>query len=77
MGREGFEPSTLGLRVRLNDLQCRAANRNCLQIGRFQAATNCKELHRAETSPYGAFVRAPLLARATLGTACADKPLVR
>jgi hypothetical protein len=35
LGREGFEPSTLGLRVRLGELQRKAVNGNSLQLRRF------------------------------------------
>jgi hypothetical protein len=35
MGREGFEPSTLGLRVQANELQQIAAHRKILQIAPF------------------------------------------
>ena len=34
MGREGIEPSTLGLRVRTDMMKVAMANRNFLQIGR-------------------------------------------
>jgi hypothetical protein len=52
MGRAGFEPATLGLKVRLGDLQRAARNGKILQVGAFSHATNCYKLPTAETSPY-------------------------
>jgi hypothetical protein len=52
MGRAGIEPATLGLKVRLDQLQRAAGDGNVLQMTRFVAATNCSQMHPAETSLY-------------------------
>jgi hypothetical protein len=52
MGRAGFEPATLGLKVRLDKLQEAAANGKMLQIEQFFVSTNCNEMRPAETSLY-------------------------
>src|SRR2546425_10908985 len=52
MGRAGIEPATLGLKVRPELLQRAAGDGNVLQMMRFVAATNCSEMHPAETSLY-------------------------
>jgi hypothetical protein len=50
MGRTGFEPAALGLKVPLNKLKRTAANGNTLQIAQIIVATRCSQLQRVETS---------------------------
>src|ERR1051326_673948 len=52
MGREGFEPSTLGLRVRAD--RALSATRRCkkLQRARLASRPNCSETQVMETSLY-------------------------
>src|SRR5262249_45621177 len=52
MGRAGIEPATLGLKVRLDELQRAARNGNVLQRGRTRAATSCSKMQPTETSLY-------------------------
>jgi len=52
MGREGFERSTLGLRVRPERLRKATRSRNLLQRAGGDAAANPSEVRHAETSPY-------------------------
>ena|SRR6266496_3240221 len=52
MGREGFEPSTLGLRVRPEQLRKATRSRNLLQRARSDTAANRCEMRHAENSPY-------------------------
>ena len=60
MGRAGIEPATLGLKVRLDELQRAARDGNVLHLARSDSATNCNKLQVAETSlyahPYAHFV---------------------
>src|SRR5688500_16787187 len=60
MGHAGFEPATLGLKVRLNKLKVAAPDRMTLQTGRCHTATSRGETHRSDTSPYAhTFARPP------------------
>ena len=59
VGRTGLEPVTLGLKVRLDDLQRAARNGKILQGVAFQYATSCHNLAPAETSPYAHGTRTP------------------
>jgi hypothetical protein len=52
MGREGFEPSTLGLRVHPNEPQKGTRNGNVLQIWLSLIAASCNEMLPAEPSLY-------------------------
>jgi hypothetical protein len=52
MGREGFEPSTLGLRVQLCRLQQGAPSSGCLKTSGMESATNYAEPQQMETSLY-------------------------
>jgi hypothetical protein len=52
MGRAGIEPATLGLKVRVDELQRTARDRKTLQIAPTTDATNCSETHLVETSLY-------------------------
>src|SRR6266511_4335452 len=52
MGREGFEPSTLGLRVRSDRRQRAATSCNKLHRGLQRAATNYAKSGNAETNLY-------------------------
>src|SRR2546427_9471982 len=52
VGREGFEPSTLGLRAQPEQLRKATRSRNLLQRARSDTAANRCEMRRAETSPY-------------------------
>ena len=52
MRREGFEPSTFGLRVQPRRLQRTVTDGICLQLVAFSTATNCNELQPAETGRY-------------------------
>src|SRR5438552_12627571 len=52
MGRAGFEPATLGLKVQLDELRADARPRNVQQITEVSAAMCCGGLWPAETSLY-------------------------
>lgn len=52
MGRAGIEPATLGLKVRLYELQRTARDRNMLHEAGFDYATSCNEMQVMETSLY-------------------------
>ena len=52
LGREGFEPSTLGLKVRSSELQRIAENGKRLQNAPFLTPTRCSESPPTETSLY-------------------------
>jgi hypothetical protein len=77
LGREGFGPSTLGLRVRPNELQRGTTNGNSLQVAHFQAATSCDQMRPGETSPYAHSYARLLLTGATCAPACSSRPPVR
>src|SRR5262245_36032994 len=48
----GFEPPSFGLEVHPRRLQRTAADGICLQVAAFGTATDCRELHLAETGRY-------------------------
>ena len=52
LGREGFEPSTSGLKVQPNKPRRTAARRNALRLRRIIAATTCAKAQQAEISLY-------------------------
>jgi hypothetical protein len=52
MGRAGFEPATLRIKVPLDKLKRTARNGKTLQLAQIAAATNCREMQVVETSLY-------------------------
>jgi hypothetical protein len=52
MGRVGIEPTTLGLRVRPDELKRATPSGKPLLRGAFHFATNCYKLHASETNRY-------------------------
>jgi hypothetical protein len=52
MGRVGIEPTTLGLRVRPDELKRATPSGKPLLGGAFHFATNCYKLHASETNRY-------------------------
>ena len=52
MGRVGFEPTTLGLKVQANELKRGSTDGNALQIDDFWFATECTKWRCPETSLY-------------------------
>jgi hypothetical protein len=52
MGRAGIEPATLGLKVRLDELQRTASDGKVLQRAGIAFAMSCSKMQVAETSLY-------------------------
>ena len=52
MGRVGFEPTTLGLKVLPRRLKVDAVAGSCLQVARRSTAAKCTELQVTETVRY-------------------------
>jgi len=59
MGRAGFEPATLRLKVRPKKLRPSARSWNSLQIARVVVAANCNERCHVETSVYARLYARP------------------
>jgi N-acyl-D-aspartate/D-glutamate deacylase len=52
MGRAGFEPATLGLKVQPNELQLAAQARKVLHVAQIAVAVSCAKQQVAEASLY-------------------------